>query len=322
MCVPDVGCAWLNNTAPCDDGDLCTIGDACADGLCAAGGQAVTCDDGNQCTLDVCDQAGGCTFTPVDGASCADGDSCTLQDACLDGECAPGIPVECDDSNPCTDDACDPQSGQCNEIFNSASCDDGDACTVDEGCILGSCQGGTPLNCDDGDHCTEDSCNPAVGCETSPVAPCCGNGIEEGSEECDDGNNDPNDGCDPLCQSEVGGCVTLGVDVRTLEEPPSGWQNGQCVGDYCEDTNSTIPPGWRIATAAEVAVLAPKTNFGACAGCGITTCYWFESSGGSLLTNTGATFDCPNAGCTAKAPFCYLQVLLVKVGKDGTCTTN
>jgi hypothetical protein len=44
---------------PCDDGDVCTVGDAC-DGLggCKATGR-LNCDDGNPCTRDDCDPATG-----------------------------------------------------------------------------------------------------------------------------------------------------------------------------------------------------------------------------------------------------------------------
>jgi hypothetical protein len=43
-CDPAVGCGHVANTASCDDGDLCTRGDVCADGECLAG--APSCGDG------------------------------------------------------------------------------------------------------------------------------------------------------------------------------------------------------------------------------------------------------------------------------------
>jgi hypothetical protein len=42
----------------CDDGNLCTRGDQCLQGLCV--GQLYSCSDGLGCTLDACDGAGGC----------------------------------------------------------------------------------------------------------------------------------------------------------------------------------------------------------------------------------------------------------------------
>jgi len=39
------------------------------------------------------------------------------------------IPIECDDSNPCTTDFMDPLTGDC--VFETKNCDDGNPCTVD-----------------------------------------------------------------------------------------------------------------------------------------------------------------------------------------------
>jgi hypothetical protein len=36
-CVPATGCAHANNTAACDDGNACTVGDACSGGVCVGG---------------------------------------------------------------------------------------------------------------------------------------------------------------------------------------------------------------------------------------------------------------------------------------------
>jgi len=69
-------CATTPNAAPCDDGDLCTSNDVCADRRC--GGQAVAgcclsdcdCDDGNACTDDACNTStGSCVVTITCGIS-------------------------------------------------------------------------------------------------------------------------------------------------------------------------------------------------------------------------------------------------------------
>jgi hypothetical protein len=54
------------------------------------------------------------------------------------------IPVDCDDGDACTDDACDPVTGNCVH---------------------------TPIDCDDGDPNTTDSCDPEVGCIHTANAP-------------------------------------------------------------------------------------------------------------------------------------------------------
>ncbi|HUU01927.1 MAG TPA: MopE-related protein [Myxococcota bacterium] len=58
----------------CDDGDNCSGHDQCNAGLCA--GTPGECDDGFLCTeSDVCDQAGHCAGTPIEGY-CAAGEEC------------------------------------------------------------------------------------------------------------------------------------------------------------------------------------------------------------------------------------------------------
>jgi hypothetical protein len=72
--------------------------------------------------------------------------------------------ITCDDSNECTDDTCNSESGCVYTPDDTNTCDDGDPCTVDAlgSCENGLCVGGGPA-CDDGDECTQDSCDPATG---------------------------------------------------------------------------------------------------------------------------------------------------------------
>jgi hypothetical protein len=60
VCDPIIGCLNLPNTLPCDDGDVCTLGDACSDGQCGSGTPVTACADGDGCC------PGGCV-APVDG---------------------------------------------------------------------------------------------------------------------------------------------------------------------------------------------------------------------------------------------------------------
>lgn len=131
----------------CDaDGSLCTVGDLCKIGQCAAG-KVLNCDDGNVCTDDACDAKAGCTHK-ANTASCdADGSACTLGDACKAGVCVAGSKKTCDDFNPCTNDACDPGTGFCTSVNNTAACDDGDPCTNGDACTGGVCHGST-AECD------------------------------------------------------------------------------------------------------------------------------------------------------------------------------
>ena len=140
--------------------------------------KATDCDDQVSCTIDDCVEDH-CVHDP-DDTTCDDGAPCNGAETCnVETGCQAGAPVICsDDGNPCTDDVCDPATGECG-IPNMAACDDADPCTMNERCENGVCGAGTTLECDDdGDPCTNDVCNPASGT--------CGIPIDGAT--CDDGN--------------------------------------------------------------------------------------------------------------------------------------
>ena len=250
-CNPMVGCDHENNTAPCDDADVCTVGDVCALGSCQSGAP-VSCDDGNPCTSDSCDAVDGCVHADAEGP-CDDLNECTTGDQCVGGFCLGEGALACDDDNPCTLDICLPQGG-CSHEDLTGPCSDGDPCTVNDACLDGLCASGAPLVCDDGNPCTEDACG-AEGCEYAPVtgAPCddgnvctltdlCEGGACSGAdpEDCDDEDICTTDYCDP-----GQGCVHIlntapcdDGDVCTLGD---ACHLGQCLGAatlLCEDSNA------------------------------------------------------------------------------------
>ena len=241
-CDPAAGCQSSANEAPCDDGNACTLDDTCNAGGCA--GVAVDCEDGNLCTNDSCDPASGCVGEPS-GGPCDDGNPCTSSDACIADSCE-GIPQVCDDDNPCTDDSCDPASGECAFATNEASCDDGDACTINDECAEGTCGAGGTLNCVDGDPCTTDTCNPVTGCNNTPATgpgcddgdactteDTCAAGVCAGSPvKCDDGDVCTNDSCDPAT-----GCVFA---PNTEPQVPCDDDNACTTGDTCDGLGSCV----------------------------------------------------------------------------------
>ncbi len=162
-----------SSDAICDDGILCTD-DFCDTGTGICQHEPVTCDDGNECTDDSCDPETGECVNTDNTSSCDDGDTCTTGDICSDGECTPGATKNCDDNNDCTNDSCDPASGECSHQNNTNPCVDENACTDNEVCENGTCIV-TKKDCDDNDDCTDDSCDPATGCV-----------------------NENNDSCDPI----------------------------------------------------------------------------------------------------------------------------
>jgi putative metal-binding protein len=111
----------LKSTCQVAGGDECALGswvcknEAVGEMVCAldtkiSDGVACSSDD-NICTADEC-KFGSCTHEPVkNGISCDDGNSCTVGDMCSSGICVGGGAIRCNDSNICTDDACDPIHG-------------------------------------------------------------------------------------------------------------------------------------------------------------------------------------------------------------------
>jgi hypothetical protein len=241
-CDPATGCVHAFNTVACDDGEPCTVGERCSEGVCQ-GGAAADCSDGNVCTDDSCQSGVGCRHAN-NTAICDDGRACSTGDRCQDGACAGTGILDCDDGNVCTDDACDDVQG-CVHADNNAACDDGDPCTVEDTCAAGIC-GGLPMNCAGLDSaCATGVCDPASGeCRASPVADgtscddgdvctvndACNAGFCLGAlNPCDDGNACTDDSCE-----SASGCVHQNHnrpcddgDACTLSDR---CQDGQCQG--------------------------------------------------------------------------------------------
>lgn len=96
------GVIVLENGSLCADGDPCSLGDSCQDGICIP--LSYDCDDNNSCTDDVCFPGLACV-NQKNLNPCDDGDSCTLSDHCQDGACT-GAPINCNDQDSCTNDFC------------------------------------------------------------------------------------------------------------------------------------------------------------------------------------------------------------------------
>jgi cysteine-rich repeat protein len=244
-CDPKLGCQYQNNAAPCDDGSACTIGDTCAEGACAST-QKLTCADGNPCTDDSCDPSKGCVFSAND-KPCSDGNVCSSGDACQEGVCLPGAATNCDDSNPCTTDTCNPKLG-CVATVTTADCSDGDLCTVGDVCLEGACQPGTPLSCEDGNPCTADACEKQGGCTHIASDKECddGNACTSGDGcakntcapgkliSCDDGNACTDDYCDVLL-----GCAHQDNDAGCNDGSLCS-TGDQCSGGACKSGASLV----------------------------------------------------------------------------------
>jgi len=124
-----------------------------------------SCDSGGDCTEAVCLPDGSCAVQNVTGG-CSDQNPCTTGDTCVSGQCIGEI-KDCDDNQFCTDDSCNPGTGQCVHVPTQIACDDGNGCTVDT-CDqqanggLGGCSfaplDNIPCNKDDNGCTVGDSC--------------------------------------------------------------------------------------------------------------------------------------------------------------------
>ncbi|MCB9738209.1 MAG: hypothetical protein H6747_03005 [Deltaproteobacteria bacterium] len=243
---------------PCDDGDACTVLDACIDSDCI--GATLTCKDASPCTADSCDTIEGCIFAPVD-SDCDDGSACTTDDTCVQGACK-GSPVsagDCLDGNPCTADSCDDVVG-CTHTPTNNVCDDGDPCTKGDFCTAGACVAGQIVcpcefnsDCDDGNPCTIDICELGKGCANKAVLdfkPCddgdactgadaCKEGICKGIKlECDDGNP-----CTKAsCASSVG-CVGKPLQGVACSDGSACTKGDVCLDGACIGTPKLCDDG-------------------------------------------------------------------------------
>jgi len=237
-CNPLLGCVQSNNSGPCDDLDPCSTSDQCSGGMCVGIGQ-MDCDDDNPCTDDSCQPMVGCDHEN-NSNPCEDGNACTSGDHCLAGMCVGGPPPDCDDSNPCTTDSCDPMEG-CKNEANNLPCDDNNKCTENDSCLDGTCQPGEPVDCNDDEICTTDYCTPSEGCgHALNQVPCNDNDVCTINDHCHLGMcigggdlncNDKNTCTDDSCNSDSG-CVFT-VNNAACDDSNECTLNEQCVNGSC-----------------------------------------------------------------------------------------
>ncbi len=171
-CITDADCASF------DDENMCNGVYACAqDGNCVLDEESIiTCTPLNLCETSVCNtDTGACETTPV---VCDDTVACTL-DTCdpKQGCVITYDATQCGDNNVCTNDACT-DMGCVHENATDIACDDGNPCSVNDICVMGTCIG-VAADCNDNSTCTDDSCDSNSGnCVNTPIGGVCDDGSD------------------------------------------------------------------------------------------------------------------------------------------------
>jgi hypothetical protein len=159
------------------------------------------------------------------------GDCCPDFEALCGGACK--LDNECDDLNPCTDDACleatcvHKGNGTC--CKTDPECDDQNPCTTDQ-CTSSGCKHALKT-CDDGLPCTADACDPANGkCSNVPVTGMCA--IDGACQKAGQGYQSACLVCDPA-QNPTGWTAKVGAncdDGSPCTEADACDAKGACTG--------------------------------------------------------------------------------------------
>ncbi|MBI5222038.1 MAG: hypothetical protein HY980_00895 [Candidatus Magasanikbacteria bacterium] len=233
-------CICLSDNNPCTD-DFCNYADECVHEpiVGCGGGNDVEAPDagGSDTTGDGADASTDTEPNPEPGPDTTDDSGmgndntdATGEVAEVEGDVGEDVgedaeteeettPLPCiclTDDNPCTDDLCD-DSDECVHEPNSNPCNDSDACTNDDVCVQGKCEG-KAADCDDSDLCTKDSCADGK-CVHANTCEC----VDK--SECDDGNKCTTDSCKGnKCQYEKVTCNDSDV----------------CTKDFCDATEGCV----------------------------------------------------------------------------------
>lgn len=236
QCNGSGACTHPNNTASCDDGQFCTVNDACGGGSCVGGpardcsflssacntgvcnessdqcvaqAKPIVCNDGNVCGTELCDP-------PGTSAGCPGGQVCRSDcNACV----ATGCP-DCSGLNDaCNTGVCNVSTSTCERQpkSNGTTCSDGNACTVNDRCSSGSCIGDP--HCPDG--IVESACSEQCDPNASPTGCAAG---QTCTSSC-------------TCSGGTGGCTS---DMQCADT--SACTRDRCVAGSCQHTLG-VPPG-------------------------------------------------------------------------------
>ncbi len=265
MCAPICGDNLITGAEQCDDGNT-TAGDGCShtctvepgfscmghpstcsaicgDGLIVNG---EGCDDHNLANGDGCSS----TCHVEEGWHCA-GETSVCAPICGDSLIKGTEDCDDGDKNGTMQSCC---ATSCAFEEHGTSCDDDNACNVDEICdgVSNQCGGGQPANCDDNNPCTTDTCNPSTGCAHTNNTASCDDG--NACTQTDTCNLGVCVGSNPVVCSASDQCHTAGVcdqstgtcsnpnkaDDVTCDDGNACTQSDTCQAGVCTGANPVV----------------------------------------------------------------------------------
>ncbi len=345
LCNPKTGtCAMtaVKPGTPCDDGDACTSDEVCVGGGCGSGTNTCPCASTADCKA------------KEDGNSCNGSLYCNQQTKSCELDASKVVVCKAGDDTACAKNACVHATGDCVvtpveaalEVATpggsrwevrpvgmpksgTASCDDGDPCTLIDLCLAGSCKPGAfgcackaDADCpDDGDQCNglaycaqsatggvcKTKANSVVVCKTVDDTACLKNVCQPkkgtcamtpliAGSPCSDGS--------PCTKGDycVLGACTAGTFVCDCEKNAdcSGKEDGnQCNGTlYCDKTDPENP-ACKLNPAT--VVVCPKAALSVCQS---WTCN--PTSGQCLLIAGNEGKSCNDGDACTTADACSL----------------
>jgi hypothetical protein len=238
----------------------CLDSGSCVDGHCVYSFK----EDGSDCSGTSSEQcrestglckSGTCEYIHKTNGDCNDGNACTTSDTCNSaGSCA-GTTTACNaPPSQCHEPAGVCSNGQCSYAFkaHTASCDDGNPCTVNDVCDGAGVCAGTTLSC----NTPPGQCHEWAGTCSNNA---CNYRVKPGNSSCDDGNSCT---AGDVCSSS-GTCVGTQLSCNNLPSQCHEWA-GTCSNNACnyrlKPTNSSCNDG-NACTTSDVC-----NGNGVCAG--------------------------------------------------------
>jgi len=267
----------------------CTEDDQCADWVCDTELAFCVpcladdhCLDGEKCVNKVCVQP-----AEISSGECSSNADCKGATYCKQGSCVGLFCI------PGAKTCYKAMAVKCNAEgsgFESVVlCDDGDECTVGDGCVEGECRKTSVKDCDDGNPCTSDDCDTAAGCLNEPNSLPCNDG-----SKCTTGDYCQNGQC--VFQESTCQCLT-DADCKQFDSDDKCAGIHTCVHGYC------------VINAA-TRVLCPESEF----ECHDNVCNPATGLCESVPSENGTSCDddlpctgpdaCKNGVCTSEAYTC------------------